>query len=110
MLPSRHYCRLGRGEGGGRYQDISHVVIALPAHRANTQPVAVVALQLRHGHVVAAGDGDAVVLVVDRAAADNEIGAAANVEAVRVMCGGEAAAASVRRVAGCVVEQQVFED
>ena len=68
-----------------------------------------VALEIGDGHVVAARDGHAVVLVNDDAALYHHVTRGANIEAIRVVRGSQALADAVGRVACRVVQHQILE-
>lgn len=72
--------------------------------------MATMAFKIRNGHVVAAGDGHAIVLVVDDTALNHNVARCANIEAVGIMCSRQAIANAVRSIARSVVQDQVLED
>lgn len=71
--------------------------------------MAAVAVHVVNDDVVAAGDGDAVVLVNDDAIANFGIVGGTKVKTIAVMRGGKAVGAIIGRVSGAVVESDVID-
>ena len=72
--------------------------------------MATMAFKLRDGHVVAAGDGHAIVLVVNYTALNHNVARCADIEAVGIVRSRQAIANAVGGIARRVVQDQVLED
>lgn len=72
--------------------------------------MATMAFKLRDGHVVAAGDGHTIVLVVNNTALNHNVARCADIEAVGIVRSRQAIANAVGGIARSVVQDQVLED
>lgn len=84
-------------------KNVGDVVVAFPAHRANTQTMASITVHVLNGDVVSAGNSYTVVLVQDSRVFQNHVICGRDVEAVCIVSSGEPARPRIRGVSGGVV-------
>lgn len=63
-------------------RNVRDIVITLPAHRSDTQPVASRAIHIIHCNVVPAGDSHTIILIVNRIVVDQGVVSGADIESV----------------------------
>ena len=55
------------------YQNVCHNVVALASDRTNADPVSTEAVHIRHGDVVSARDGNAIILIQNCRVSDDGV-------------------------------------
>ena len=89
-------------------QDVRNIVVGFTSNTTDTQSVATIAVHTAYSDAVSRSHCDTVVLVVDVRVAKDGVGAAGNVEAVRVVCSWKAIRAIIWCITSGVIERNVL--